>query len=83
MCGCRFESYLAQFHSCCGDALVVRPLIPWLIDNLAGGSQILYSPSFFNFYSINILEIPMQYFSVHNTTVDKNNSEIFEFIIEN
>ena len=37
MCGSRFESYLAQFHSRCGDAFAVRPLSPWLINKLAGG----------------------------------------------
>ena len=40
MCSCLFESYLMQCHSRCGDALVVRPLTPWLIKKLAEGSQI-------------------------------------------
>ena len=31
---CRFESYLAQYYSRCGDALVVRPVTPWLINKL-------------------------------------------------
>ena len=39
-CGCRFEPDLAQFHSRCGDARVVRPLMPWLINKLAGGTPI-------------------------------------------
>ena len=37
MCSCWFESYLVQCHSRCGDALVVRPLTPWLVNELAGG----------------------------------------------
>ena len=43
VCGCLFESYIAQFRSRCGDAHVVRLdahvvrlLTPWLIINLAG-----------------------------------------------
>ena len=39
---CRFESYLAQCYSRYGDALVVRPLTPWLINKLPGGSPIFY-----------------------------------------
>ena len=39
VCGCRFESYLAHFHSRCGDALVGRPSTPWMINKLAGGPQ--------------------------------------------
>ena len=43
MCSCLFGSYLAQFHSCCGDALVVRPLTPWLINkNCLGDPQLLF-----------------------------------------
>ena len=34
---CQFESYLAQCHLRCGNALVVRPLLLWLINKLAGG----------------------------------------------
>ena len=41
VCSCRLESYFAQYHSRCGDALVVRPLTPWLISKLAGRPQIL------------------------------------------
>ena len=39
MCSCRFESYPAQCYSRCGDALVVRPSTPLMIDKLAGESQ--------------------------------------------
>ena len=37
VCSCRFEPYLAQYHSRCGDTLVGRPLTPWLINKLARG----------------------------------------------
>ena len=30
-------AYLAPFHSRCGEALVVRPITPWLTNRLAGG----------------------------------------------
>ena len=39
VCSCQFESNLAQCHWRCGDALMVRPLTPWLINQMAGGIQ--------------------------------------------
>ena len=44
VCGSLFESYIAVFHSRCGDALVVRqrPLPTWLIYKSAGGPPIVF-----------------------------------------
>ena len=47
VCGCQFESYLAQFHSRSGDALLGAALNTWLINKLAGGPSNLNNSEFF------------------------------------